>query len=70
MLLEKLLVAHLVITFHIFHAAVGFIRLYEIFNDSNIVNYIKVKTLAWAGHLMRMSDNRTKKKYLTLNWMA
>jgi hypothetical protein len=36
--------------------------LYEIFNDSNIVNYIKVKRLAWAGHLMRMNDNRTLKK--------
>jgi hypothetical protein len=29
-------------------------ELYEIFNDSNIVNYIRVKRLAWAGHLMRM----------------
>jgi hypothetical protein len=29
-------------------------ELYEIFNNSNIVNYIKVKRLAWAGHLMRM----------------
>jgi len=44
-------------------------ELYEIFNDSNIVNYIKVKRLAWAGHLMCMNDNRTLKKYLTLNWM-
>jgi hypothetical protein len=24
-------------------------ELYEIFNDSNIVNYIKVKKLAWHG---------------------
>jgi len=43
-------------------------ELYE-FNDSNIVNYIKVKRLAWAGHLMRMNENRTIKKYLTLKWM-
>jgi hypothetical protein len=34
----------------------------EIFNDSNIVNYVKVKRLAWAGHLVRMNDNRTLKK--------
>jgi hypothetical protein len=37
-------------------------ELYEIFNNSNIVSYIKVKRLAWAGHLMRMNDNRTLKK--------
>jgi len=37
-------------------------ELYETSNDSNIVNYIKVKRLAWAGHLMRTNDNRTLKK--------
>jgi len=37
-------------------------ELYEIFNDSNIVSYIKVKRLAWAGHLMCMNDNRTLNK--------
>ena len=37
-------------------------ELYEIFSDSNIVNYIKVKRLTWAGHLMCMNDNRTIKK--------
>jgi len=48
-------------------------ELYETFNDSNIVSYIKVKRLAWAGHVMRVNENRTpkkKKKYLTLNWMV
>jgi hypothetical protein len=34
-------------------------ELYEIFNNSNIISYIKVKRLAWAGHLMYMNDNRT-----------
>jgi len=37
-------------------------ELYEIFNDSNIVNYINVKRLAWAGHLMCTNDNRTMNK--------
>ena len=32
------------------------------FNDSDIVVHIKVKRLAWAGHLMRMNDERTHKK--------
>jgi hypothetical protein len=45
-------------------------KLYEIFNDSNIVNYIKAKRLAWAGHLMCMNDNRTLKEKLTLNWLV
>jgi hypothetical protein len=37
-------------------------ELYEIFNKPNIVNYIKVKRLAWAGHLVRMNNGRTLKK--------
>jgi hypothetical protein len=44
-------------------------ELYEMFNESNIVNYIKVKRLAWAGHLVRMNNDRTLKKYLTPNQM-
>ena len=36
--------------------------MYEIFNEPNIVNYIKVKRLAWAGHLVRMNSDRTLKK--------
>jgi hypothetical protein len=36
-------------------------ELHEIFNESNIVSYIKVKRLAWAGHLMCMSNDRTLK---------
>ena len=37
--------------------------------EPNIVNYIKIKRLAWAGHLMRMDNNRTLKKILGVkNW--
>jgi hypothetical protein len=32
------------------------------FNDPNIITYIKVKRLEWAGHMMRMNDERTLKK--------
>jgi hypothetical protein len=39
-------------------------KLYKIFNDLNFVNYIKVKRMAWPGHLMCMNDNRTVKKKL------
>jgi hypothetical protein len=44
-------------------------ELYEIFNDSNIANYIKVKRMTWAGHLMRMNSDGTIKKYSTQNRM-
>jgi hypothetical protein len=37
-------------------------ELYEIFNEPDIVNYIIVKRLAWAGHLVRMNNDRTPKK--------
>ena len=37
-------------------------ELYGIFNEPNIVNYIKVKRLSWAGHLVRMDRDRTIKK--------
>jgi len=45
-------------------------ELYETFQEPNIVNYIKVKRLAWAGHLVRKNNDRTlKKKYSTPNQM-
>jgi hypothetical protein len=37
-------------------------ELYEKFNEPNIVNYIKVKRLAWARHFVRMNNDRTLKK--------
>ena len=37
-------------------------ELYEIFNETNTVNYIKVKRLAWAGHLVPTNNDRTLKK--------
>ena len=37
-------------------------ELYETFNEPNIVNCIKDKRLAWAGHLIRMNNDRTPEK--------
>jgi hypothetical protein len=34
-------------------------ELYEMFNEPNIVNYIKVKRLAWAGYWVCMDSDRT-----------
>jgi len=37
-------------------------EIYETFNDPNIDNYIKVKRLAWAGHLVRTKDRTLNTK--------
>jgi len=37
-------------------------ELYEAFKEPNIVNYIKVKRLAWAGHLVLTNNDKTLKK--------
>jgi len=41
-------------------------KLYEIFNEPNIVNYIKVKRLAWAGNLVCMNVDRIIKKIFNI----
>jgi hypothetical protein len=33
-------------------------ELYGTFNEPNVVTYIKVKRLAWAGHLVPMNNDR------------
>jgi hypothetical protein len=37
-------------------------ELYEFFNEPEIVKYIKINRLGWAGHVIRMDNNRTVKK--------
>jgi len=41
-------------------------ELYETFKEPNIVTYIKVKRLAWDGHLVRMNNDRTLKKIFSI----
>jgi hypothetical protein len=36
-------------------------ELHETFKEPNIVNYIKLKRLAWAGHLVHMNNKKKKK---------
>ena len=40
-------------------------ELYETFNEPNIVTYIKVKRMAWAGHLVHTNDRTIKKIFNT-----
>jgi hypothetical protein len=37
-------------------------ELYELFNEPDIVKYIKINGMGWAGHVIRMDNNRTVKK--------
>jgi hypothetical protein len=37
-------------------------ELYELFNEPDIVKYIKINRLGWAGHVIRMDNNRTVQK--------
>jgi hypothetical protein len=37
-------------------------ELYKLFNEPDIIGFIKVKMLEWAGHITRASENRTIKK--------
>jgi hypothetical protein len=37
-------------------------ELYELFNEPDIVKYIKINALGWAGRVMCMDNNRTVKK--------
>jgi hypothetical protein len=39
-------------------------ELYKLFNETDIVKYIKINRLGWAGHVIRMDNNRTVKKVL------
>jgi hypothetical protein len=37
-------------------------ELYKLFNEPDIIGFIKAKRLKWAGHLIRTSENRIIKK--------
>ena len=39
-------------------------ELYTLYNDLNIVEYIKIRRLGWAGHVIRMEEERIPKKVL------
>jgi hypothetical protein len=40
-------------------------ELYELFNEPDIVRYIKINRLGRAGHVIRMDNNRTVKVFNT-----
>jgi hypothetical protein len=41
-------------------------ELYELFNEPDIVKYIKINRLGWAGRVIRMDNKRTVKKVFNI----
>jgi hypothetical protein len=39
-------------------------ELYSLYNELNIVENIKIRSVEWAGHLIRMEEGRIPKKVL------
>ncbi|GFW14272.1 hypothetical protein TNCV_3548611 [Trichonephila clavipes] len=37
-------------------------ELYQSYKASDIINFIKIPRIKWAGHVIRMSEDRTTKK--------
>jgi hypothetical protein len=37
-------------------------ELYKLYDESDLIKYVKTYTLQWAGHVMRMYNNRTTKR--------
>jgi hypothetical protein len=43
-------------------------ELYSLYKELNIVEDIKIRSLEWAGHIMRMEEERIPKKVLNGNF--
>jgi hypothetical protein len=43
-------------------------ELYSLYKEPNIVDDIKIRRLEWAGHIIRMEEERIKKKVLNGNF--
>jgi len=43
-------------------------ELYILYNEPNIVEDIKIRRLGWAGHIIRMEEERIPKKVLKRNF--
>jgi hypothetical protein len=38
-------------------------ELYRLYNDLNIVEDIRIRRLGWAGHIIRMEEEGSQKRY-------
>ncbi|GFU80734.1 uncharacterized protein TNCV_514611 [Trichonephila clavipes] len=39
-------------------------ELYQLYKKSDIANFIKIQRIKWAGHVVRMDEDRTTKKVI------
>ena len=45
-------------------------ELYSLYKEPNIVEDIKIRRLEWAGHIIRMEEERIPKKVLNGNFLT
>ncbi|GFV40637.1 uncharacterized protein TNCV_2117131 [Trichonephila clavipes] len=38
------------------------LELYQSYKESDIIKFIKIQRIKWAGHVIRMDENRTTRK--------
>jgi len=43
-------------------------KFYSLYNEPNIVENIKIRRLEWAGHIIRMEEEKIPKKVLNRNF--
>ncbi|GFS95163.1 uncharacterized protein TNCV_2705091 [Trichonephila clavipes] len=46
------------------------LELYRSYEESDIVNFIKIQRIKWADHVIRMNEDRTTKMFSMLNQLA
>ncbi|GFU45030.1 uncharacterized protein TNCV_4235271 [Trichonephila clavipes] len=46
------------------------LELHQSYKESDIVNFFKIQQIKWAGHVVRMNEDRTTKKSSMLNQLA
>ncbi|GFX60390.1 uncharacterized protein TNCV_4076121 [Trichonephila clavipes] len=46
------------------------LELYRSYKESDIVTFVKIQRIKWAGHVIRMNEDRTTKKVFNAQTMS